>query len=171
MTRLRTDQACLDAQVRVQVAQQLNAELAQPRDTIPCPPPTESLERASARSFYKNMRDEFDALWLAVEPRGVAAPLPEQTPTASDCAPSPAASAPDVDEAVLPRAAETSGRPTCACGQTIWNSAAMCADCSMQGGDISIDPPIDWKIAADRKEDPERVQCAWSSPSSEGESW
>lgn len=201
MTRLRTDQACLAAQVQQQIAQRLNAEFAVPcpdcgaeagracqgdfgrsvvthlarsvasmrRDTEPCPPPLDG-------AFRRSLRTEFDALWLETVPN----PAPEslfgidKTPTASACAPSPAASAPDADETVLARAVEKSGRPVCKCGQTIWGGVSewyrQCGDCmrSALDGKRGLGT-IDRRIAETRE--PDAVQCAWSTPSSEGESW
>jgi hypothetical protein len=249
MTRLRTDQACLDAQVQAQIAQSLNAELAVPcpdcgaesgrscrdildravrthlarlvaanrRDTEPCPPPpptdgywragidqTESLTRASAREFYEQVcRDMAGTEKTPTAPDRAPAIAPEAvhssaaqygaqgepaTGPAHDATPAKAGelrgepvagdgrNRGENGVAAASGPNETNGRadsrPVCACGQTIWKPlAAMCADCSMQGGDISIDPPIDWKIAADRAEPDEPHHCAWSTPTSDGEGW
>jgi hypothetical protein len=102
-----------------------------------------------------------------------------QTPTASDCAPSPAASAPDAVSSALAPTRGDSGRPVCACGQTIWAELPcftetvaerrMCADCIGMTKVWPEPAPLDARIAETRE--PDAVQCAWSSPSSEGESW
>ena len=227
MTRLRTDQACLEAQMQAQVAQGLNAELAVPcpdcgvesgracrgdfnrevrthlarsvaanrRDTEPCPAPTESLERASARAFAESMRA--DSVWSG-KGSSVACPFckapaggrchnaftgeaydsahfmrieaSEQTPTAPERAP-----------AIAPEAvASTPPRPACACGQTIWTNnlihspRALCSDCEQmfdrEPFERSATPaPLDQRIAETKSDD--ATECAWSTPTSDGEGW
>ena len=187
MTRLRADQACLDAQVRSQVAQQLTAELA-----VPCPD--------CGVEAWRSCRDSFDR---AVRPhlaRAVAAnrrdtercPPPDQTPTAPDCAPAIAPEAVSfhgpgriVSERTdelgrVHREVERPKRPTCACGQTIWAgsldgpSPSMCADCEQE---LNRNRPhvltLDERIEAAKPEtkSDDATECAWSTPTSDGEGW
>lgn len=211
MSRARTDQACLDAQLRAQVEQKLNAELAgERRDTERCPPPsmlergleaesfralqecmteTESLTRAAAREFYEQVITDADRViretlqgmqapraltqlpWLETAQTGGDFFAVDKTPTAPDCAP-----------AIAPEAvASTPARPVCACGQTIWAgsldgpSPSMCADCEQEaartGG--TWPSPLDDRVKAastETKSD-DATECAWSTPTSEGEGW
>lgn len=233
MSRARTDQACLEAQMQQQIAQGLNAELAVPcpdcgvesgracrdsldravrthlarsvaanrRDTEPCPAPMApdearafvaeqvSLTRASARAFAESLRGERPSFtrwrcpkcsrvtetrplfkidcctgheWTAMVPTLLDGT--DKTPTASDCAPSPAASAPD---------AVASTRPVCACGQTIWNELTVCGDCRAENVSalLCMPPPapLDKRIAETKSDD--ATECAWSTPTSDGEGW
>jgi hypothetical protein len=235
MPRLRTDQACLDAQGRSQVAQQLTAELAvscpdcgveagrscrdsfdravrthlarsvaaHRRDTEPCPAPSrleqiqelnaaqESLTRAAAREFYEQVITDADRAiretlqgmqapraltqlpWLEKAQTGGDFFAVDKTPTASDCAPSPAASAPDADcNGVAPSRGD-SGRPVCACGQTIWNELTVCGDCRAENVSALLcmpqPAPLDKRIREAQPDD--ATECAWSTPTSDGEGW
>lgn len=232
MTRLRTDQACLEAQMQQQIAQNLNAELAVPcpdcgveagrscrdsfdravrphlaravaanrRDTEPCPAPMApdearafvaeqvSLTRAAAREFAESMRGERPSFtrwrcpkcsrvtetrplfkidcctgheWTAMVPTLLDGP--DQTPTAPERAP-----------AIAPEAvASTPPRPTCACGQTIWNELTVCGDCRAENVSalLCMPPPapLDKRIREAQPDD--ATECAWSTPTSEGEGW
>lgn len=240
MTRLRTDQACLEAQMQQQIAQNLNAELAVPcpdcgvesgracrdsldravrthlarsvaanrRDTEPCPAPMApdearafvaeqvSLTRAAAREFYEQVAADADrAIRETLQSMPLTLDEFLQTPTASDCAPSPAASAPDAVAFYGPgrivsertdelgrvhREVERPKHPTCACGQTIWAgsldgpSPSMCADCEQE---LDRNRPhvltLDERIEAAKPEtkSDDATECAWSTPTSEGEGW
>lgn len=182
MTRTYNDQACLDAQVRSQVAQSLTAELAVPcpecgarvgavcrqtcnrepmdrvhlsrrssRDTEPCPAPTESLERASARAFYEQIVQDMAGSAEQSEGNGMAG------------APRDASS-----EAGPPAAL-----PVCACGQTIWNELTVCGDCRAENVSALLcmpqPAPLDQRIREAQPDD--ATECAWSTPTSDGEGW
>jgi hypothetical protein len=56
----------------------------------------------------------------------------------------------------------------CRCGQTIWNGmTSHCGDCMMKRDQS----PLDERIAAAQPEPDDRHECAWSTPSSDGEGW
>ena len=168
MTRLRTDQACLAAQVQQQIAQRLNAELA-----VPCPDCGAEAGRACQGDFGRSVVTHLARSVASMKRDTEPCPPPEQTPAASACAPV-GASAPDADETVLARAVEKSGRPVCKCGQTVWDKGTdECSDClQMRWTSGDHDPvSLDERIREAQTREPDRVQCAWSSPSGEGESW
>jgi hypothetical protein len=59
----------------------------------------------------------------------------------------------------------------CRCGQTIWNGVSLfCGDCASTGG-IELAKPLDERVAAAQPEPDDRHECAWSTPSSDGEGW
>lgn len=93
-----------------------------------------------------------------------------KTPTASDCAPGTSVAPDTASNGVAPSRGD-SGRPVCACGQTIWRAAATeCSDCSMdEAFQAGAGPTLAQRIREAQPDD--APQCAWSTPTSDGEGW
>jgi hypothetical protein len=68
-------------------------------------------------------------------------------------------------------------RALCSCGQEIvpgakWHNSDWCGDCLRTLNYYGIgQPDIDARIAATKPEPDDRHECAWSTPSSDGEDW
>ncbi len=180
MTRLRTDQACLDAQVRAQVEQKLNAERA--RDTERCPPPDAwtgegSSIRCPICDSAPGEKCRWDGVvkdhahWLRGHHEGFTK-TPDEPARAPLLMP-----VVEVSKEELRELYPEPPRPVCACGQTVWRNSLdfdgspICGDCANDMARACLGEgttaPLDQRIREAQPDEPHH--CAWSTPTSDVE--